>query len=123
MNQNQPLLGFTFPFRIQGGGISRTAGFDKVEENLRHLLSTKLSERVMLRTYGSGVHYHLQAPNDTTLRALIKHEIEQALRIYMPEVQLVTPIRVRGEEDELLITIEYTADPQDVVRRLDLQLL
>ncbi len=119
---NPPLLGFAFPFRITGGGISRAQDFGKIEQNVRHLLSTRLGERVMLRTYGGGVHHRLQSPNDATLRALIKHEIEQSLRLYMPEVQLTAPIQLSSDEEELTIIVEYVADPQDVVRRLELQI-
>src|SRR5947199_7502626 len=57
---NDRLVGFAFPFRIGGGGISRASSFEKLEQNVRHLLSTRLSERVMLRTYGGGVHQRLQ---------------------------------------------------------------
>lgn len=116
------LMGVAFPFRITNGGIGRSQGFDKIEDNVRHLLSTRLGERVMLRTYGGGVHHRLQDPNSSTLGALIKHEIEQALRIYMPEVKLTAPIRIRTLESELSIVVEYTADPQDVIRRLELQI-
>lgn len=119
---NPPLLGFAFPFRIAGGGISPASGFDKIEQNVRHLLSTRLGERVMLRTYGGGVHHRLQSPNDATLRALVKHEIEQALRLYMPEVQLTAPIQLSSDEEELTIIVEYVADPRDLVRRLELQI-
>ncbi len=119
---NAPLLGFAFPFRIAGGGISRAQDFEKIEQNVLHLLSTRLGERVMLRTYGGGVHHRLQSPNDATLRALVKHEIEQALRLYMPEVQLTAPIQLSSDEEELTIIVEYVADPQDVVRRLELQI-
>jgi len=117
---NSSLMGVAFPFRIRNGGVARSQGFDKIEDNVRHLLSTRLGERVMLRTYGGGVHHRLQDPNSTTLGALIKHEIEQALRTYLPEVKLTAPIRIRTAASELQIVVEYTADPQDVVRRLEL---
>jgi phage baseplate assembly protein W len=121
-NGNESLIGFAFPFRIANGGVRRARGFEKIKQNVRHLLSTRLGGRVMLRTYGGGVHHRLQEPNDATLRALIKHEIEQALRTYMPEVQLMAPIQLTAHEGELTIVIEYTADPRDVVRRLELQI-
>jgi phage baseplate assembly protein W len=118
---NEPLTGFAFPFRFVGG-VKRATHFEKIEHNVRHLLSTRLGERVMRRTYGGGVHHRLQSPNDATLRALIKHEIEQGLQLYLPEVQLTAPIRLTSREAELTILIEYRADPQDVVRRLQLQI-
>jgi len=119
---NERLIGFTFPFRIEHGGVSSTKDFTKIEQNMSHLLATRLGERVMLRTYGGGVHQYTQDPNDDVLRALIKHEIEQALRIYMPEVRLTTPIQVTGQEETLQIVINYIANPRDVIRQLIIQL-
>lgn len=119
---NDQLVGFAFPFRIGGGGISPASDFEKIEQNVRHLLSTRLGERAMLRTYGGGVHQRVQEPNDTTLRAIIKHEMEQALSTFMPEVRLTAPIQLTSTEEELTIIIEYVADPRDVVRRLELQI-
>jgi phage baseplate assembly protein W len=118
---NAPLTGFAFPFRIVGG-VQRATDVEKIEQNVRHLLSTRLGERVMLRTYGGGVHHRLQSPNDATLRALVKHEIMQAFRLFMPEVQLTSPIQLTSDEAELRIVVDYKADPQEVVRRLQLQI-
>jgi phage baseplate assembly protein W len=114
------LTGVTFPFRILGG-IARSTDGAKIADDLRHLITTRLGERVMLRTYGGGAHHRLQEANDSTLRALMKHEIEEGLRVFMPEVELVAPLRVTSREEELTIVIEYRADPRDVVRRLEIQ--
>jgi phage baseplate assembly protein W len=118
-----PLVGFAFPFRIAAGGVAQARDFEKIEQNVRHALSTRLGERLMLRTYGGGVHHRLQSPNDATLRALVRHEIEQALRVHLPEVRLTAPLRFESREEELSIVIEYTADPRDVTRRLELSIL
>ena len=118
---NERLTGFAFPFRINGS-VKRASDFEKIEQNVRHLLSTRFGERVMLRTYGGGLHQRLQSPNDATLRALVKHEIEQALRLYMPEVQLTAPLNVTSNEAELRVVIDYRANPREVVRRLQFTL-
>lgn len=118
---DERLTGIAFPFRIFGG-VVRSSGVSKIEDNVRHLLSTRLGERSMLRNYGGSLHQRVQSPNDTTLLALIRHEIEQSLRIYMPEVQLTTPVRLQANEAELTIIVEYRADPQEVVRRLQLRI-
>jgi phage baseplate assembly protein W len=119
---SERLVGFGFPFRITNGGINRARDFEKIAQNLRHLLSTRLGERIMLRNYGGGVHHRLQQPNDATFRALIKHEIEQGLRVYMPDVRLTAPIQVNATESSVTIVIEYTANPRDVVRRVELEI-
>ncbi len=118
---HERLVGFAFPFRINGG-VTRARDDKKIGANLRHLLSTRLGERVMLRAYGGGVQSHLQAAHDATLRALIRHEIEEALRIFMPEVKLAAPVRMSASESVLTITVEYRADPHDVIQRLELRL-
>jgi phage baseplate assembly protein W len=119
---DEQLRGFAFPFRIRGGSIARAQGFEKVAQDLRHLLSTRLGERPMLRTYGGGVHHRLQEANDSTLHALIKHEIEQGLRIYLPAVQLTAPIQVISLGEELTVTIEYRANPRAMIDRLELRI-
>jgi phage baseplate assembly protein W len=116
-----PLVGFGFPFRIVDGAVGRARDLEKIEQNVRHALSTRLGERPLRRTYGGGVHHRLQAPNDATLRALIRHEIEQALRAHLPEVRLVSPLDLESREEELTIVVQYAADPGDAVRRLELR--
>lgn len=118
---SRTLEGFAFPFQM-AGGVVRTRGFDKIAANVRHLLSTRLGERVMLRDYGGGVHHRLQEPNDETLQTLVRHEIEQALRTYIPEARLAAPIEVTFSGHEMNVRIEYAASPKDVLRRLDLQI-
>jgi len=116
-----PLSGSAFPFRILGG-LARSSGGDKIADDVRHLLSVRVGERMMLRAYGGGAHHRLQEANDTTLRALLKHEIEEGLRVFMPEVELVEPLGVSGREEELTVSIVYRADPMAMVRRLEIRI-
>lgn len=116
-----PLSGTAFPFRILGG-VVRSTGGDKIADDLRHLLSVRVGERMMLRAYGGGAHHRLQEANDTTLRTLLKHEIEAGLRVFMPEVELTEPLRVSGREEELTVAIAYRADPTAMVRRLEIRI-
>lgn len=117
-----PLAGVGFPFRIRAGGVVRAAGIDKLGQDVRHLLGTRVGERVLRRGYGGGVHHRVQEPNDTTLHALVTYEIEQALLLHAPDVHLVGPIRLSAREEELTVVVEYAASPANVVRRLQLTL-
>jgi phage baseplate assembly protein W len=134
---NEPLVGLAFPFRILPtraraagedpnaplpAGVARSVGFEKVEDDVRHLLSVRLGERPMLRGYGGGVHPHRQDPNDETLSAIVRHEIELALRTFMPDVELTSPLEMTIREEELTVAIDYRATPGDVVRTLALGL-
>ena len=114
------LHGFAFPFRVENGGVRASDGFEKVKEDVRHLISTRLGERAMLRTYGGGVHHRLQEPNDSTLAALVRHEIEQALRRHLPDVRVLGGVGVRAVDNMLEVSFDYVAAPDDLVRRMEL---
>jgi len=116
-----PLKGFGLPFRILGGGVTQASGNRKVEQNLEHLIATRVGERAMLRTYGGGVHSHVQDDNDAALLALIRHEIETAIRVFLPDARLTAPLAVTSNEGEVRVTITYRGDPSDIVRRLEVQ--
>jgi phage baseplate assembly protein W len=110
------LRGLAMPFRITGGSVAQSAGAQKVSDDLRHLLSTRLGERLLLRGYGGGVQHRLQQPNDNTLRTLIRHEIEQALRAYLPAARLTSPVRLTHDEGDLTVTFDYVVDPAPAER-------
>jgi phage baseplate assembly protein W len=115
------LRGVSFPFRIDGG-VARSSGSDKVEEDVIHLLSVRLGERTMLRGYGGGVHARREQPNSPALAALVRHEIETALRTHMPDLRLAAPLVVVAREERLTVQMEYVAAPGDILRRLEVQL-
>jgi phage baseplate assembly protein W len=116
------LKGFQIPFRIVGGGVAQASGSLKMEQNLMHLIATRVGERIMLRTYGGGVHSHVQDNNSGALRALVRREIETALRQFLPDARLTAPLAVTSDEGQLTVTITYRGDPLDIVRRLEVQL-
>jgi hypothetical protein len=116
-----PRAGVAFPFRLSAGRLEGTAGAAKLAEDLRHLLATRTGERPMLRSYGGALHHYRQAPNDATLRALFRHEVEQAIRVFMPEIRLVAPVGVAGREDLVRVTIHYAVEGDPVPRQLELE--
>lgn len=117
---DRPLAGPAFPFAVVGGRVARSTGDDKVSDDVRHLLATRLGERVLHRTYGGGVHHRLQEPQDSTLRTLVRHEVEQALRLHLPRLRLVGPVRVDPTAEGLRVVLDYRLDPGDVVRRVEM---
>ncbi|MFE0250671.1 GPW/gp25 family protein [Streptomyces sp. NPDC059010] len=118
----RPLGGMSFPFRIEGGRVARRAGAGKLADDLRHLLSVRPGERVLLRDYGGGVQHRLQEPDDGTLRTLIAHEIEQAVRTRLPEARLTSPVRLRRDGHQLVVSFDYVPDPAGLVQRFELPL-
>src|SRR2546428_7492130 len=100
----ETLTGIAFPFRVLGGvQVNRDAA--KIADDGRHLLSTRLGERVMLRSYGGGAHHPPQEAHDSPIRALIKHEIQEGLCAFLPDLVLVAPLPVVRAEDALTITL------------------
>ena len=116
------LRGMSMPFRIEGGRVRQSSGPAKVADDLRHLLSTRLGERLLRRDYGGGVHSRLQAPNDHTLRTLVRHEIEQALRDHLPQARLTTPVTLTHDESELTVSFDYAIDSAALAQRVELSL-
>lgn len=114
--------GIAFPFRVVDGRLARSLGSEKLAEDLRHLLATRTGERPMLRSYGGALHHYRQAPDDATLRSLFKHEIEQAIRVFMPEIRLVAPIEVSGRDGEVRVVVHYASDVRSVAQRVELRL-
>ena len=116
------LTGLAFPFRIERGGVKRSSGLDKIEEDVVHLLSVRLGERTMLRDYGGGVYRRREQPNSPALAALVRHEIEAALRTFFPELRLVGPLSVVARDSQLTVQLQYSASPDDVLRDLEVTL-
>lgn len=119
----RPLAGPAFPFRVVDGRVAMSSGRAKVADDVRHLLATRVGERLLRRTYGGGVHSRLQEPYDATIGPLVRHEIALALREHLPDLRLLGPVQVhRGADGGLRIVIEYRVPPQDASHRLALDL-
>ncbi len=117
------LIGVGFPFRIVDGGVRMSRGDQKIRENVRHLLAARKGERVMRRRYGGGAHEAVHEANDQTMRALLKHEMQEALREFLPQVELAAPIAVTGSGSEIRVTLQYRASPDAIVERLEIETL
>jgi phage baseplate assembly protein W len=115
--------GVAFPFRIEGGGVRLSRGDQKIREDVRHLLAVRRGERVMRRRYGGGAQNALQDANDETRRALLKHEIEGALREFLPQVELAAPVAVSGSGSEITATLQYRISRDAFVEQLEIDAL
>lgn len=122
-----PVAGFGFPFRIDPavGGVARTSGADKIRENIRIILATRLGERVMLRDYGTRLASLVHDPNDEALAVLIRREVQEALLAWEPRV-LVTALSVERQPPDgpgdpaatLQLRLEYTLSNEAATDRL-----
>ena len=108
--------GFGFPFRIDPatGGVGWAAGADKIRQNVRVVLETRLGERPMLRDYGSRIHALVHEPNDDVLGDLIQTHTQQSLLAWEPRI-LVTSTRLEADREagELRLHLHYvhTGEP------------
>jgi phage baseplate assembly protein W len=118
----ETLRGLSFPFRIEGGAVVASSDDRKIAEDVAHLISVRLGERTMLREYGGGVQARREQPNSPAFAALVRYELELALRTFMPDLRLTAPLAVVANEERLTVSIEYVAAPGDVIRRLEVQL-
>jgi uncharacterized protein len=113
------LRGFAFPFRIdpRSGGVGVTEGADKLKENLKHLLLTRVGERIMLRQYGGGVSQLLHENINDGLIEVARHQITKAMLQFEPRV-LPQEVSVIPHEGELYLRIRYIQADQPGVQTL-----
>lgn len=104
----QEIRGFSIPFRLDPatGGVVQNAGDAKLQENLIHILLTRVGERVMRRDYGGGVHQLVHDPNNDALRALVEHQIAKAVGQWEPRV-LVQDVTVTQQNATLVAHLRY----------------
>lgn len=103
----ESLFGISIPFRIDGGGVRTSAGRDKLGQNVKHLLTTRIGERLMRRDYGGGVHGARDELNTRELVGFVRHELESALQRWLPEIRVEGGIDVRAADNKLLVTLRY----------------
>jgi phage baseplate assembly protein W len=108
MADTTKLRGIAFPFRIdaRSGGVAVTEGDDKLKENIKHLLLTRIGERLMLREYGGGVAQLLQENVNDGLIALARHQITRAIVRFEPRI-LPQDVAVIADGAQLFLRIRY----------------
>lgn len=106
--------GMSFPFRIdtETGKVAEASGADKIRQNVRIILSTRIGERPMQREFGSRIPGLVHDPNDQVLAEVAKTQAMNALLQWEPRV-LITNMFVEADEGELRLRLDYvhTAEP------------
>ncbi len=113
MNGTKPLRGFAFPFHIdpRTGGVAVTEGEAKFQENLKHLLLTRIGERLMQRQYGGGVTQLLHENINDGLIGVARHQIGKAILQFEPRI-LPQEVSVIPQEGELYLRVRYIVPEQ-----------
>jgi phage baseplate assembly protein W len=114
--------GWRFPVQVDRdlGALPYEEGAQKVREAIWIVLDTEPGERLMRPSFGCGLRRYLGEPNSVAVRALIKHDVEQALAAWEPRIDAVTVDVTPGDDPALVdISIAYvharTGRPDNLV--------
>ena len=89
--------------------VALVAGEDDVHDAVRLIIGTNHGERAMRPTYGGNLRALAFEPLDSTTMALARHQVEEALVVWEPRID-VESVRVSaadGERSLLLIEVAY----------------
>jgi uncharacterized protein len=102
------IRGAAIPFAIdpESGGIRMRSGREKLAQNVRTILATRLGERPMNRNFGTQLRALVQEPNDGSLGALLVRQVREALVQMEPRV-LVADIAFRGDGPDLVLDLTW----------------
>jgi phage baseplate assembly protein W len=114
--------GWGFPVQIdpERRRLLYAGGTDKVRESIWIILDTEPGERIMRPTFGCGLRRYLGEPNTVAVRALIRHDVELALTLWEPRIDVAGVEVVPGIDPALVeISIAYlhvrTGRPDNLV--------
>lgn len=103
--------GWSFPVRLhEKEGTIRLSEYERdVQESIWIILSTSKGERVMRPDFGCGIHDLVFEVINTTTLAEIENNVEQALGIFEPriDVRKVSALTGGGMDGQLRISIDY----------------
>src|SRR5262245_35018864 len=116
--------GAAFPFRVdpQTGGVAWTTGADKIRDNVRIVLATRLGERPMLREFGSRVHSLVHEPDDDVTADLLRKQAHEAVVRWERRV-VVTRARLDRRDGELRLVLEYVHSDRPVAAEMIIRLV
>jgi hypothetical protein len=116
--------GSAFPFRIdqRTGGVAMTEGADKIRDDLRVLLGTRLGERPMLREFGTRIHALVHEPDDDVTADLLRKQAHEAVVQWERRV-IVTRAVVDRTDGELRLVLGYVHADRPVAAEMIIPLV
>ncbi len=82
----------------QARRLTYAEGAEQVQQSILLILETEPGERVMRPEFGCGLRQFLMKPNTVAVRALMRAEVEAALRAFEPRIDLTGVSVVPGED-------------------------
>lgn len=109
--------GLRFPLRPDDitGRFEYVDQMEIIRQSVATILDTEPGERIMLPSFGCGLHRYLMEPNTLTTRTAMADDITHALQEWEPRLRLVN-VAVTPGEDPSLVWIEIS-----YVRQADLR--
>ena len=112
-----------FPPHVGADGrIAWSEGPQNIRESIEIILQTEIGSRLMLRSFGGGLAPFLFEPNVPATHRLIQEQVETALILWEPRIQVqtvdVTQDPANGRA--VIITLTYTLVATGVGERLAL---
>lgn len=107
MSNQPPFLGQGWRYPVlpgATGSLGYAAGADKIAQSIWIILDTEPGERVMRPGFGCGLRRYLMQPNTSAVRALIRHDVGNALASFEPRIK-VTDLQVTPGDDPALVLI------------------
>jgi phage baseplate assembly protein W len=100
--------GLSFPVVPVGAALGVAQGAEKVRQSIQLILETEPGERIMRPTFGCGLRRYLMKPNTASTRALIQHDVSDALATWEPRITLQEVSVAPGDDPALVyIAISY----------------
>ncbi|MEV0248487.1 GPW/gp25 family protein [Nocardia sp. NPDC050712] len=116
--------GAAFPFRIDPhtGGIAMTAGDQKIRDDLRVLLGTRLGERPMLRDFGTRVHALVHEPDDDVTADLLRKQAHESVVRWERRI-VVTRAVLERHDGELRLILGYVHSDRPVAAEMTIPIV
>jgi uncharacterized protein len=102
--------GWKFPIQVTpSGGIAMSGYEQRVEESVYLILSTALGERVMLASFGCGIHELAFSPASPGVVAVVAQQVRLALTRHEARIDVldVSTLHTPEEPNLLLVRIGY----------------
>lgn len=102
--------GWQFPIALdRGNTIALARHEEKIRQSILIILSTAKGERVMRPDFGCGIHERIFDVIDASMLTLIRSDIEEALILWEPRIEVlsVTPVTDSLNEGRIDIQVEY----------------
>jgi hypothetical protein len=101
--------GWKFPIKVNAkGGLSYSAGPERIQDAIWIVLSTSLGERLMRPDFGAGVHDYVFQPNSDVIRTRLQSAVNGALLKWEPRIELTNVNVQEGDQpSQVLVSIDY----------------